>query len=81
MTETPSHQKLLLDDCIRRYVADHGALDDQQVITGAVLVVETEEVRHGRTVYGRHRMYPLGAMNPHAECGLLRKAAEDAAKS
>lgn len=78
MTETPSRHQLSQDDTVRQYVVEHGNLDDRQVITGAVLVVETVETIRGQEVYGRHRMYPLGPMNPHTVCGLLKKAATDA---
>ncbi len=81
MTETPSRHTLPQDNGVLQYVAEHGNLDEQQVITGAVLVVETKEIVCGQEVYGRHRMYPLGPMNPHTVSGILRKAANDAEKA
>lgn len=78
MTETPSHQTLPQDDSVRHYVEEHGDIGDHQEITGAVLIVETVETVRGRKVYGRRRLYPLGPMNPHTACGLLKKAAIDA---
>lgn len=78
MTETDSRQTDRLGDAIQQYLVDHHALGDQEKITGAVLVIETETVMQGQPVTGRHRVRPLGPMSPSAEFGMLQKAADNA---
>ncbi|MCG8917415.1 hypothetical protein L6E12_16640 [Actinokineospora sp. PR83] len=64
---------------LRAFLAQEGELPAGRVLTHAVIVFRTYEVREdGRAVTRRGRVYPLGEMDATLERGMLDDALFDA---
>lgn len=65
-------------DHIREALQHRGKLDPGTVITRAIQIVQTlTEHNDGTQTWTVHRLYPLGAMDPSTERGLLWDALND----
>lgn len=67
-----------LRDRFLAWLADDVGLAPGEIVTGAVLVFSTEQMRRdGGVDYNDGRAYPFGELSPTIERGLIDKAADD----